>query len=256
MFATTRVGDGAEEAATSLALLHAVAAGIVPETIRVHHTDPVVAFGRRDVVTPGYRAAVAATRSCGFEPVERLAGGRAAVFHRNTLAFAWASRVDDARTGVAARFEWLSDVVTCALRRLGAPAEIGAVPGEYCPGAYSVYLRGHATQSDRRVLGRKVMGVGQRLVRRGAHVGGVIVVRDPDSIRSVLSPVYSRLGIEWDPATVGSLDEAVPGVGLTDVVDALRTELATRLQLHDDVLSPSVIAAGRANAHRHRPEPG
>ena len=53
-----------------------------------------------------------------------------------------------------------------ALCSLGVDARIGEVAGEYCPGKYSVNARG-AT---------KIMGVGQRLARHAAHVGGVIVV--------------------------------------------------------------------------------
>src|SRR3546814_3395762 len=44
-------------------------------------------FGRQDTITAGYRDAVRAARSMGYEVVERLAGGRAAVFTTGTLAF-------------------------------------------------------------------------------------------------------------------------------------------------------------------------
>ena len=42
-----------------------------------------------DRARPGFREAVAAARSGGWEAILRLAGGRAAVFHRETIAFAW-----------------------------------------------------------------------------------------------------------------------------------------------------------------------
>ena len=67
-----------------------VAAGELPETLRIARPGPIVAFGKRDVVTAGYPDAVRAARAGGFEAVEGLAGGRAAVFHEDTIAFAHA----------------------------------------------------------------------------------------------------------------------------------------------------------------------
>ncbi len=86
----------------------------------------------------------------GFAAVERLAGGRAAVFHEGTLAFAWAVPERTPRLGIRARFEELSSFVETALRSLGVDARVGEVPGEYCPGPYSVSARGE----------RKLMGSG------------------------------------------------------------------------------------------------
>ena len=78
------------DTAVSRAVLEQVAAGRMGETFRLYIPGRVVAFGRQDVVAQGYRGAVDACRREGFEAVERLAGGRAAVFHEGTLAFSWA----------------------------------------------------------------------------------------------------------------------------------------------------------------------
>ena len=53
---------------------------------------------------PGYAEAAAAARDHGFEAVKRLAGGRAAVFHEQTVAFAWAERNSDPWPGTHDRF--------------------------------------------------------------------------------------------------------------------------------------------------------
>ena len=45
-----------------------------------------------------------------------------------------------------------------------------------------------------KVVNQGAMGVGQRLVRGAAHVGGVVVVDQGDRIRDVLLPVYDALG--------------------------------------------------------------
>ena len=85
------------------------------------------------------------------------------------------------------------------------------MPGEYCPGAYSVNARGRV----------KLVGTAQRLVRGAALLGASIVVRDGAGVRAVLRDVYAALGLEWDDATAGALDEEVPGVTLDAVEQAV-----------------------------------
>ena len=103
-----------------------------------------------------------------------------------------------------------------ARRRLGVDARVGEVPGEYCPGAWSVNARGRT----------KLVGIGQRIVAGGAHLGVVIVVRDSALVREVLIPVYDALGLEWDPATAGSVEDELGDVELDAVEDAILAELA------------------------------
>lgn len=167
------------DTALSHATLRLVAKGQTPETLRLHRPAAVVAFGPRDRVAPGFADAVAAARAHGFASVERLAGGRAAVFHAGTIAFSWAIPDPRAREGIRPRFDALAEIVVEAVRALGVDARIGEVPGEYCPGEHSVNARGRT----------KLMGVGQRIIDGAAHVGGVIVVTDADRIRDVLTPV-------------------------------------------------------------------
>src|SRR5690606_18601198 len=147
--------------------------GEQPETLRLYRPDDVVAFSGLDAASAGFAEAVAAARAAGFGAALRLAGGRAAVFHSGTLAFAWAVPVADLRRGIQERFDAVSELIAAALRRLGVDARVGEVPGEYCPGAHSVNARGRV----------KLMGVGQRVVRGAAHVGGVVGVRDGARVR-------------------------------------------------------------------------
>ncbi len=188
-------GDAALDTALSHAVLREVAAGRSPETLRIHRPGRVVAFGRHDTVSAGYREAVAAALDRGFTPIERLAGGRAAVFHEQTIAFAWAIPTDDPKPDVTKRFEAVSTILRDAIAATGVDAQIGEVPGEYCPGRYSVSAAGT----------HKLMGVGQRLVSGAAHVGGVIVVDDLDLTRSILIDIYRCLGLAWDPDTTGTM---------------------------------------------------
>lgn len=211
-------GAPALDTAVSRALLEAVGSGAAPETLRLYRPDDVLAFSGLDAASPGFAAAAAAARAAGFAPALRLAGGRAAVFHSETLAFAWAMPVADLRDGIQARFEALAALVAAALRRLGVDARVGEVPGEYCPGAHSVNAGGRV----------KLMGVGQRVVRGAAHVGGVIVVRDSARLRAVLAPVYRAMALPFDPATAGAVEDEVGPLTCADVATALLAELAAR----------------------------
>ena len=160
-------GNPPLDTAISHAFLEEVAAGRRGETFRLYVPGRVVAFGRQDTMADGYPEAVHACRLEGYEAVERLAGGRAAVFNEGTLAFSWAIPASDPVGTIGVRFAEIDRIVVGALSSLGFDARVGEVEGEYCPGRYSVNLSGRW----------KVMGVGQRLRRGVAHVGGVVVVR-------------------------------------------------------------------------------
>jgi lipoate-protein ligase A len=135
-------------------------------------------------------------------------------------------------------FEALSSMVVATLGRFGIHAQVGEVPGEYCPGSYSVHI-----------AGRKVMGVGQRLMRKAAHVGGVLVVSDSDSINDVLVPVYDRLGLSFDPTTTGSIADAIP-LDANDVATAFIEQIAQGRTVVEGTVPDSV----RAQAAGHRPD--
>ena len=191
------------DTAVSRALLQRASEGLEPATLRLYRPAAIVAFGPQDVSAPGFRAAVHAAQAQGFAGVRRLAGGRAAVFHEATLAFSWTIPDADPIPGTHRRFRELAEIMLAALISLGIDARIGGVAGEYCPGEYSVNAGGRT----------KLMGVGQRMVSRAAHVGGVVVAGDSYRIRDVLLPVNQALGLAWDPDTVGSVEDEV---GTTD----------------------------------------
>ena len=155
-------------------MLRAASEGSITETFRINVPGRVVAFGKRDTIDRRYPAAVDAATEAGFAAVERMAGGRAAVFTEHTLSFAWTIPDVDPRPGITARFAALAELVVDAFARLGIMSDIGEIPGEYCPGSWSVHHDGRL----------KLMGVGQRLARNAAHVGGVIVVGRPDLVRA------------------------------------------------------------------------
>ena len=216
-------------------MLYRAAAGGQEESLRLFRPARVLAFGPSDRLSPGFDAARAAARAAGFTPVDRLAGGRAALFHEQTIAFAWTVPDVEARAHIHERYEAMANLIAQALRRLGVDARVGAVPREYCPGEYSVNARG-AT---------KLMGIGQRVFVHAAHVGGVISVDGAPLLRDVLIPVYDALDLDWDPATSGSvadeLGEAGTGRLWDTVFDAILDEVAAHYPVEDRDLDPSLL---------------
>lgn len=228
--------DPALDAAVSRATLERVAAGELPETLRVARPGRVVAFAKRDALSAGYAEAVEAARSAGFGSVLRLAGGRAAVFHEGTLELAHAVPDPDPRPGIHDRFEAEASLVTGALRSLDVDARVAEVPGEYCPGRWSVNEGGRT----------KLAGTGQRVIHGGAHVGTVVVIEDAESIRSVLTPVYAALGLDWDPATVGAVGRPWEAVRA-----ALLNAYAARYELFTEELDVETLELARALERQH-----
>jgi octanoyl-[GcvH]:protein N-octanoyltransferase len=229
------------DTAVSHAILRLVAEGRLGETLRIHRPGPVVAFGPRDRVAPGFAAAVAAARERGFGVVERLAGGRAAVFHEETLAVSWAIPDPQPREGILPRFDVVAGIAVEAFRSLGVDARVGEVPGEYCPGEHSVNARNRT----------KLMGVGQRVIGGAAHVGGVVVVDGADRIGDVLLPVYAALELAWDPDTVGSLSDEVAGVTPDAAADALEEAFGRRFDLEGAHLGDEVARLAGDLLERH-----
>jgi lipoate-protein ligase A len=231
------------DTALSKLILDRVSAGDMPATMRLYVPGREVAFGKRDAVTSQYGDAVAAARAAGFAAVERLAGGRAAVFTEHTIAFSLAVPDPDPRTTIHERFRHMSGLIVDAFWRLGVSSAVGEIRGEYCAGEFSVH-------HDNRI---KLMGVGQRLAKLAAHVGGVITVNRTDLLLRALIPVYRALELEWRPTTVGTLGDVQRGVSNDDVLGALRAELNVQYDVSRDRIDEELVAKARSISHRFLP---
>jgi len=113
----------------------------------------------------------------------------------------------------------LGEQLAAGLRALGVPAGVGPVPGEYCPGEFSINAAGTT----------KLVGTAQRLTRHGYLFSSVVLVSDPEPVRGVLVDTYAALGMDWRPASVGAVSDHVPGVTVADVEAALLPGLRTLL---------------------------
>lgn len=229
-------GDGPLDTATSRAVLRAVSAGDMPETFEIGLSSRVLAFGKHDTSSAGFSRSVTIASEHGFEPTVRIAGGRAAVFHETTVRFGWTRQVEDPASTMHDGFRQLSAIVVATLGDFGIHGEVGEVPGEYCPGQYSVHIGG-----------KKVMGVGQRLTRNAAHVGGVIVLSNSEVINEVLIPIYDLLEIPLAPEATGSITDA-----FTVDAAALMDRMTDHVVSGRSSLSTSIPSDVRANALEFR----
>ena len=219
-----------------------VAGGELPETLRIARPGTTVAFAKRDEVTDGFPEAVRAARAHGFDPTLRLAGGRAAVFHNGTMEIGHAVPAPEPRAGIHERFERTAGRLARALGTLGVDARVGEVPGEYCPGRYSVNARGAV----------KLAGIGQRVVAGGSHTGVVLVVSGEGRINDVLGSVYDALGLVWAPEVTGSVETESPGTSWEQVREAVLAEYAHDRELVYGELDDATLALARELAPEHR----
>jgi lipoate-protein ligase A len=239
-------GSAGPDPALDVALPHALV-GLVAErrhrpVIRSYRPAPTVAFGRRDAFLPGFARATAAARRHGFTPVIRGAGGRAAAYDERCLIFDEVMPASDSTAGIRERFADDARREAEALRTLGVDARVGEVPGEYCPGEFSVNARGRV----------KLIGAAQRIIRGAWLLSSVVVVGGASDLRAVLGDVYASLRLDWDPATVGAVADEAPGVGIEDVRRVLLDEYGRRYRLTPAPIEPDALDRARALLDRHR----
>jgi lipoate-protein ligase A len=149
---------------------------------------------------------------------------------------------EDSLIGIEERFAADASRYAAALIGLGIDARVGEIPGEYCPGAFTVNARG-AT---------KLVGAAQRLVRGGWLLSTVIVASGSDRLREVLDDVYRTLELDWDPSTVGSVVDEAPGVDIGELEDALLRGYRDRYRLIESAIAEPELEAATAQLDRYR----
>jgi octanoyl-[GcvH]:protein N-octanoyltransferase len=206
----------ADDIAHTLELLRALQASRTPAPVlRAYAPLPTVAFSRRESLLPTFAAAQEAARRHGFEPVVRLAGGRAVAYDESCVVIDLLTPSLDRFETVRA-FEVAASCIRDALRDLGIDARVGPVPGEYCPGDHSVNARGAV----------KLVGIAQRVVKGARLVTASIVLGGLEPLRTVVDEVYAAMELPWNPSTFGSVHaEGVAGVP-AELADRLVAGLA------------------------------
>jgi len=212
--------DAEADLARSVELLRAVASGAIAEdrVVRLSTPVPTVAMSRRESRLPGFEEARTLSRSRGFDPVIRPTGGRAVAYDETCIVFDVVAREGDVAIDQARFFRQVGDALAASMRDLGVDARVGDVPGEYCPGEFSINARGAV----------KLIGTSQRAVRGARLLSGMLPLGDVSHLADVLAEVNAALGLEWDTATFGSLDAEAPGIRRSTIEDALIAALAER----------------------------
>ncbi len=234
--ADSDLGSAAADLAVGPALLRTVAQPGSAGWLRMYRPVPTVGFSRRDSRAPNYSRAAAIAQEHGFQPAVRSPGGRAAAYHRSCLCFELVLP-DEGERGPAQQMSALGDLLAGILRNLGMDARVGEVPGEYCPGRFSVNAGGVA----------KIVGTAGRRVRGAILLGGSIIVAGAAPIRAVLAGIYPALGLPLDPATVAAATDFGCTVDDPDGVGAaLVSALAPVVHLSPVPLPVQVVAEARA----------
>lgn len=179
---------------------------------------PVVVFGRRDTRLPGYEAAIDAARDAGFDTAVRAVGGRAVAYTERAVVVDHVRAEPQTPEGMDARFEAYGRRFAAIFAALGVDARVGPVPGEYCPGAHSVNARGEV----------KLVGTAQRVLPRAWLFSSLVAVGDGERVRAVLTEVYGHLGLPFDPASVGTVEDET-GAGTAEVEVAVADAWGVRL---------------------------
>ena len=187
--------------------------------LRIYRPGPTAAFSPHDTTLQSYAAAAEAMGALGFDPVERRAGGRLAVYDGNALVIDLVAPHADPRADVMERFKLFSAAIASALISLGIDARVGEIDGEYCPGSYSVNGEGRI----------KLAGVAQRIARRGYHLGAVIAVANSDRTKAAVGDAYRILGFPFAPTSFGAVSDFVPQSSFTSLRHRLRDAVAGEL---------------------------
>jgi lipoate-protein ligase A len=234
------------EPALDLALARAMVtearSGRLDEALRVYRpTTPVVVFGRRDSRLPGFPAAADAAREAGFEPLVRATGGRAVAYTDASLVMDHVRQEVGAIGGQDERFAGFGQRFVDVFREYGVDARLGAVPGEYCPGAHSVNARGT----------EKLVGTAQRMTPGAWLFSSLVVVGDEDRLRPVLARVYRLLGQDFDERSVGSLTREVPSLDVASVEASLVEAFLPGAPTPEPV-DETLLASARELVDQHR----
>jgi lipoate-protein ligase A len=210
--------DAEADLERSVELLRAVAAGVIAHdrVVRLYAPAPTVAMSRRESRLPGFATACQTSIELGFAPVIRPTGGRAVAYDETCIVFDVIAREEDGAIDQVRFFRETGEALAAALRGLGVDARVGDVPGEYCPGEFSINARGAV----------KLIGTSQRAVRGGRLLSGMLPLAGVERFTDVLLAVNAALGLDWDPATFGSLGAETAGIPRAAAEDALIAALA------------------------------
>lgn len=180
------------DAAQRLATLRTT--GVADRQVRVRPAWRMVAFGRREERLPGFDEAVQVAGRLGYAAVVRPVGGSFVPLDEGSLIvdeFGFSPPGESPQD----RYRRHTDILVAGFREWGIDARVGELPGEYCPGRFSVNHAG--------IL--KLSGTAQRVVGGAWLVSTVVRVQPADRLHRVTRACADALGVVIDPAVTGSV---------------------------------------------------
>jgi octanoyl-[GcvH]:protein N-octanoyltransferase len=179
------------------------AAAVPVRGIRVRRAPRCVAFSRRDQNQPGFADAAAAAERLGYRALVRPVGGTFVPLDDGSLV------VDE--FGFSPPGEWPQDryrrhvdTLVDVYRGWGIDARVGELPGEYCPGRFSVNHAGRF----------KISGTAQRVSGGAWLVSTVVRVHSADPLVLVIHACSDALQAGIDPVLAGSVELVAPDLSM------------------------------------------
>lgn len=165
--------------------------------VRVYQPLATTAFSRRETFLPGFADAVEVAEHFGYAPVIRLTGGRCVVYDQNSVVID--AVIPDNKLGKTSEqhFSNFANWFASHLGFFGIDARVGQLPGEFCPGPYSVNASGEI----------KIVGTAQRVLRGARLISSVIQLSDSETPRSVMTEINKAMSFDWDPSTFGAVED-------------------------------------------------
>jgi len=201
--------------------------------VRIYRPAPTVAFSGLERRLPNFQNAVSEAVAYGFEPVVRPAGGRMVALDQDWIVVDVITPEIYQSVKHVDVYQEFGTTFVRMLQQLGVDAAIGEVPGEYCPGEYSINSRGQV----------KMVGTAQR-VRRGARLFSACIPFSISlSVEFMFQAINSTLNLDWKAQTLVGLNQEAPGSTITDLENALLENFAP--QVDSTASLTDVYQAGR-----------
>lgn len=247
-----RFDDPADGYGFQRTLFEQVAAKERPPTAVIIPSTRHVGVTKKDTHREGFREAVRAASEEGYPTFVRGAGGGATAAGPGTFGFSIIRPADtdgsELGSGIDARYDEAASLALAAFSRLGVFAEVGEVRDEFCPGDHSLRIGGWRD-------GMKVVGIAQRVTRRAASVGGIVLVSGERELARVLERVYSAMNLPFRPESVGSLRRAGHEVSVGEVIEALAEEASLRYGAGRTSLDEEILRLARERGGEHLVSP-
>lgn len=107
------------------------------------------------LAAPAFPTRPRSLESTAGRPILRLAGGHAAAYDDECVIVEVVRPAERAIGDLDSRFQEVASLLRSATASAGVSLELGQLPGEYCPGRFSLHLIG----------GPKVGGIAQRVIK-------------------------------------------------------------------------------------------